>query len=409
MSSSPRTRPRKVALLFSSAYANMRQKAAGAVRYSKIYGPWDFFLAPRGLNDPFLPDFNEWRFDGVMGQNMTPEIVERIVRAGVPTVVFEPTYEQRNPEHPFSKFPTVRIDSEAIGRLAARYFIKRKFTQFAYVGEYERIYWSDVRVQSFADELAQRGFSCEIFEGDNDDKAATRRDDDLTRWLLALPKPIALLACNDHQGRRVLNRCLRAEISVPYQISVLGVDDDEFFCMTSNPALSSVATNAELGGYLGAQLLDSLFRGLPIEEKDLLYGPTGIVSRRSTATANVDDPSVVKALEFIRANNGCQIRVSDVVAHTGAPQRSLEHRFQKYLGSSIIAQIQKVRNETILRLVRETDAPVREIAAQVGFESSIRLCALFRAEYGTTISEYRRSRRAAEPENADANAPNGEK
>ncbi|MDO5552242.1 MAG: XylR family transcriptional regulator [Planctomycetia bacterium] len=386
----PRQRPLKVAVLFSPLYANLRQKAAGVARYSRLYGPWEFSVVPRGLQDPFLPDVSQWRPDGVIGQNLTPAIIDRIVDAKIPIIVFEPTYEQRREEHPFHGSPTVRIDSEAIGQLAAQYFLERHFSHFAYVCEYDNIYWSDVREEAFSRVLHDYGYPCDVYHGHNLHENMVDRDSDLERWLMQLPKPVAILACNDHQGRRVLNSCLRTDISVPYQASVLGVDNDEFFCMTANPMLSSIGTEAEWGGYQGAKMLDLLLRGETTAEKDILYGPTETVSRQSTAVTTLADPFVIKALEFIRINNGCQIRVSDVIHHVNVSQRTLENHFQTLLGTSIMDQIKKVRNETILRLVRETDTPVKEIALQVGFETSIHLCSVFRKEFGMTISTYRR-------------------
>jgi LacI family transcriptional regulator len=48
----------------------------------------------------------------------------------------------------------------------------------------------------------------------------------LSDWLISLPKPTSIMACNDDMGRSILEACKSAQIPVPEQIAVVGVDDD---------------------------------------------------------------------------------------------------------------------------------------------------------------------------------------
>jgi len=49
--------------------------------------------------------------------------------------------------------------------------------------------------------------------------------------------PIALLVCNDQRGREVHEACQGAEISIPYEIAVIWIDNDEILCDGRNCAI----------------------------------------------------------------------------------------------------------------------------------------------------------------------------
>ena len=43
------------------------------------------------------------------------------------------------------------------------------------------------------------------------------------------------MACNDDRGREVLEACRAAEIRVPEELAVIGVDNDELLCELADP------------------------------------------------------------------------------------------------------------------------------------------------------------------------------
>jgi len=82
----------------------------------------------------------------------------------------------------------------------------------------------------------------------------------MVQWSLKLPKPIGVLACNDFPGQHVLEACRVAQISVPDQVAVIGVDHDQVTCDFCQPSLSSVIPAADRIGYEAARMLDQLMR-----------------------------------------------------------------------------------------------------------------------------------------------------
>jgi len=57
--------------------------------------------------------------------------------------------------------------------------------------------------------------------------------------------------------------CTIADIKIPEEVAVLGVDDDEYFCNLTNPLLTSVKVPGEQVGYEAMKLLDAFISGAP--------------------------------------------------------------------------------------------------------------------------------------------------
>ena len=104
----------------------------------------------------------------------------------------------------------------------------------------------------------------------------------LSRWLLSLPKPCAVFAAFDQLARLVLEACADCGLSVPEQILVLGVDNEEFLCELTVPTLSSIQLDFESSGYMAGELCEAMLGGRDIASGPIRYGIRGIVEREST-------------------------------------------------------------------------------------------------------------------------------
>jgi len=62
----------------------------------------------------------------------------------------------------------------------------------------------------------------------------------LSAWLASLAPPTGLFVCYDIRGQQVLNACSGLGLSVPDDVGVIGVDDDDAIC----PLLGSNGANA---------------------------------------------------------------------------------------------------------------------------------------------------------------------
>ena len=119
-----------------------------------------------------------------------------------------------------------------------------------------------------------------------------------------MPKPIGLMTCNDDRGREVLDACRLAEVNVPEEAAVIGVDNDEVFCDLADPPLSSVAFNTRLGGYQAAELLHQMMTRRQVKDREVVIEPLRVIARRSTDAIAVADREVAAVLAFIRRTEG---------------------------------------------------------------------------------------------------------
>ncbi|MDD4871089.1 MAG: DNA-binding transcriptional regulator [Kiritimatiellae bacterium] len=385
--------PRVVVILETCVQPD-RQKLDGLLKYVRFYGPWHLHIIQNRVGEQRLAHFEAWNANGIIvGQSMF-DMEKLLARTKVPLVLIDPLPRHLAPGSPFSRFSTVRNDAVSVGVMAADYFLKQGFRNFAYVGEVLDRLWSRGRGQGFADRLRKTGFTCRIYP------SLTRQEINdwsveqakLTRWLAALPKPVALFAAMDIRARQVLDTCLINGIKVPDEVAILGVDNDEQLCLGSYPTLSSIECDMGQCGFMAAQLLDEQMRVKRRRKTDLTYGVKKIVVRQSThAVLPVQDRLIARALEFIQLNACEGIGVKDVVAYLKVSRRLAEIRFRKTCRHSILDEIQNVRLERVKRLMTETDFSIREITDRSGYQTDDHLRRMFKRHFGMTMQEYRRN------------------
>lgn len=103
------------------------------------------------------------------------------------------------------------------------------------------------------------------------------------------------------------------------------------------------------------------------------------------------DALVAEAQAWVATNYADPNPVASMAARVGLGERSLHRRFRRATGQSPLAYIQTVRIEEAKQMLETSDAPVDEIAAEVGYNEASSFRALFRRQVGVTASDYRRS------------------
>ena len=363
----------------------------GIFKYVRLYGPWELNIVTGGALEQKLPNFQSWKGSGVIGHIYNQQIADAVSATRLPTVIFDLNNAWKEAWYAKSQACQIQCDSIATGQMAAEYFIQKDFTSFAFVGDIRELNWSCWRKDAFIERLNRDKFTCWIYPSPlpNQKEWEIERKR-MIQWLKKLPKPIAIFATNDTRARQVLNACQAADIHIPYEAAVLSVDNDPLICETCIPSLSSIRLDVEAAGYAAAELLDKRMFGKHSSEKETVtYRPIEVVSRLSTQTTHVNDKLVIGALEYIRINAGLNIRVSDVASYLKVSPRWLEKRFNRALEYSVFDEIKRVRMQTILRFVSQTQQPFDQIARKCGFSSVNHLRKLFREKKGQTMSTYR--------------------
>lgn len=376
----------RVALLVETSMSYGREILHGVSQYMRANGPWTIYFEHRSLQDPAPPWLRGWHGDGII-TTLVPKFGSLVLGTGIPTVDLDD-------QTPRSDLPTVQSDHEAIGALAAEHLLERGFTCLAFVG-YPSFEWSRRRWAGFEASVRAAGYRCEQFANSHPvtwghQQAEWEAEvDDLARWVREYPKPLGLMACNDYRGIQVLHACRRANVAIPEEVAVIGVDNEVLACELAYPPLSSVVPDCRRIGYEAALMLDCMMNGEPhAVRKDI--PPLGLVTRQSTDIMAISDPVLAEAMRFIRLRACSGIRVEDVLEHVAVSRSVLQRRFRAGLGRTIHSAIASVRLSRAKALLAETDLPLPEVAHRVGYSSLEYLITSFRTLTGMTPGAFRK-------------------
>ncbi|MCJ7729517.1 MAG: substrate-binding domain-containing protein [Sedimentisphaerales bacterium] len=196
--------------------------------------------------------------------------------------------------------------------------------------------------------------------------------------------------CNDDRGQHVTEACENANLDVPYEVAVIGVDNDDQVCDISNPPLSSVALDVEKAGFQASELLDRIMAGEKMPPQTVTVRPTRVVTRQSSNIVAVEDKLVSQALQFIHQNAKRLIQVDDVIKDLSVSRRSLHDKFMKTLGRSVYDEIKRVRIDLISQMLLETDLSISDIAFSLGYDSTNHIARYFKQKMGVSPLDYRK-------------------
>ena len=381
---------RKVFLSIEQDRGYGRGLISGITQYSKLFGPWSFytrtpFYYRKSKKEQRAIDIiKQWRPDGIIMRE--DQDIEDIMTLGIPSIFI--TYTKIE----VPGCVALLGDHEVCGKLAAEHLIARGFKNFAFCGVPNK-YWSQYREESFKKRVKEAGFEvCSFPFSSSEMKINWLKDQGkLKKWLTKLPKPVGIMACTDDRAQNVIEACKAAELHVPQDVAVVGVDNDELLCGLVNPPLSSVSLDAFNAGYYAAESLDSIIKGkTPAPEKTIIAQATHVVIRQSSDIFAVDDQDIRIALRYISDNANQAIQVKDVADACGLTVRVLQRKFKCNLGKSVSDLIDKARIELICRILIESPKSINQIAHDIDFISENHFSRYFRRLMEVSPSAYRK-------------------
>jgi LacI family transcriptional regulator len=261
------------------------------------------------------------------------------------------------------------------------------------------MWYSQERCAGFREVIEADGGKCSVFESPSSFRAmwtAQWQSNELDEWLLGLPRPCGLMATHDFRAWALIESCRRLGILVPYEIAVVGVDDNPGICNSCNPQLTSVRPNSREVGYRAAELLNSLMEYPSKKTPCVRVKPDRISERGSTDTIAVDDPTLQKAVDYIHSNFKSQINVADVARMLGVSRRWLSSLFHEQFGKTPHDYMADIRIEWAKDLLAEVPLlPLKDVARRCGFASADRLNRVFRRTTGSSPRSFRESKLAA--------------
>ena len=123
-----------IAVLDTPALKGTRSELRGIIDYAERHGPWRLlFLESRDEEQVF--DYAKLGCDAVVACKLSQSEVLPIAKLKVPVVLCAPLGGLVGAGTPLADFPVVRMDSRAVGAMAAKYYLERGYRSFAYVGD----------------------------------------------------------------------------------------------------------------------------------------------------------------------------------------------------------------------------------------------------------------------------------
>jgi LacI family transcriptional regulator len=380
-----------IALLVPAAGGYSRGICRGVATYALERDDWLIFPYERAEFMKLPVWLKKGHIDGIIGFISNRDLGGQITSLGVPIVDVQGEGNCPNS-------PVIDTDPGIVGQLAADFFIQAGFIHFAYCG-YPGIFFSDRRSQAFCGNLAARGREVAVYTPPPRISATIslqfremrglEYEPALAIWLAELPKPIAILACNDTRGQQIITACRDLGISMPQDVSVIGIDNDEILCRLCRPTMTSIAPDSEGIGVLAAEMLSRILGGEAVEPRLYNHPPLRVVERQSTDITTAQHPVVMAASRIIRDRACHGISVEQISELAGCSRSTLDNLFLKYLGRSVAREITRIRLSHGMRLLENSTLSVEKVARECGFPSATYFCRFFKREAGTTPALFR--------------------
>lgn len=349
-------------------YSFSRELWRGIVRYSYENNRWAIF--PGSMQELLVDNLNH--YDGAIAMVVSQGDADRLRARGMPLV---------NVSNRGLNITSVVNDDLEIGKLSANYLMNKGYKHFAFVGD--DTFLSLQREEGLRKQLETVGHTCRTLINPS--------DEEIQAWLDQSEISTAILCTDDQRSFRVMRSCWLLDIPVPQHLAILGVNNDETYCLSSSIGLSSVMLASEKIGYLAAKLLDDLINDRAPPETILRVPPLNVISRISTDMQSIQDGLVRKALCYIQDNVHRSIRVNDLLDYLSVSRRTLERRFKEKLGHSPHFAINRARVEVAKKLLEATDMKMEDIAEHCGFSEARILYRNFRLVAGISPAKYRKN------------------
>jgi LacI family transcriptional regulator len=200
-----------VLLVFMTRFEECAAMLKGIAHYERSHRPWAAFLddEARAEVDPQWLRSKHWH--GVISRHTTPALVKSCAELGLPLV-------DLNDCPPVPGVPKIRPDNTAMGHMGAEHFIERGYRHFGFTG-FAELGWSGERRDGFVEALQLAGFGCDVLDaqypGDLTPFWDAKQTTALNAWLRRLPRPTAIMACNDMRALQVVSAAQTAGLLVP--------------------------------------------------------------------------------------------------------------------------------------------------------------------------------------------------
>jgi LacI family transcriptional regulator len=363
-----------------------RQKLQGAQKYANAHG-WSVNIIEdcRRVTD-ISRLLKLWKPNGCIADCAGVSNAFNPKAFGSTPVVFL----NRSAGEPSDNIASVYHNQRQSALAASKEIIRLGRSHFAFISLYGNSTWSNIRKGVFSRILAIHGFVPAVFTADIlNATSQTHIQKDLRNFLQNLPKPSGVFAANDTTAREVISTANALGLSIPDDLAVVSIDNNELIAANITPSLSSVEINFNEAGFFAAQLLDQQMQMPGIRLKNIFFGPLRVVRRASSDPLRKRDACVEAARERIIHDAATGLTAADVTQMFPCSRRMAEIRFRKATGMSIGDAILEARFTVVLSLLKRKEIRLEAIADLSGWKSPAVLRQYFKRKTGISMREWR--------------------
>jgi len=384
-----KTRPPKIALALPES------KPWGITRFlngiNDYAGAHDWLLTACPVDPESSDDFpldlsrlNSWQVDGVIVHANNLKQLDLFRKWRIPMVNIGGDMNFN------CQIPRLAFDNQLIGRLAAGHLIGLGLKNLVYHGVQGRWY-SDERLKGFKQAALESNLEIKSFLLPHMARDAlwNERYEPIKHWLKTLPLPAGLFAVQDYRALIILTACREIGLRVPEDVAVVGSDNNLMVCEFTTPTLTSVCVNAYRMGYESAKLLDRLMQGGTPPPTPVLIAPSEVVARASTDVLHADEPTVKRAIQFMRQNYSKSFTMYDVAEAARVSRRHIEMQFRAERKTSPAIFLVNLRLQKAKAMLADRDRkPTEEIARACGFRNGKNMRAAFHRVFNASPSSF---------------------
>ena len=380
--------PHRIALLFNANKVYDRHVLTGIGQYlTSTRVEWDLFMEEDFLSRTV--GIHHWRGDGIIADFDDPVVGETLAGMPLPVVAVGGSYADAS-QYP-KGIPYVGTDNAKLVRLAYDHLIDQGLQRFAFYGlpPTPGNRWAMEREQAFLAMTRADHLEGIVFRGSPTSAGGWGvAQEAMADWVRALPKPIGIIAVTDARARHLLQACIVADVPVPAEIAVVGIDNDPMAQLLSRIPLTSVIQGAEEMGHTAARLLHQMLHGGRIAEQRIIVPPKGINVQASSRHVPMNNPLVMRAQHYIRHYACLGIKTDQVADYVGVSRTLLEQHFKRETKLTVHQAILRHKLDTAQAMLADASVPLADVAVRSGFTSLQYMYAVFRRELGCTPRQY---------------------
>ena len=380
------TRIRRIVVIGLPIFQSVGNLGSVAIaNYTERQGNWRVVFAAEASAEA-LRFLRKIECDGAIVRILSPAMRREAQKIQVPVINVSSWLEQ-------TSIPTVRHDYRTCGRIAAEYLLGKGYRRFGCVvvpGE-----CVPRRFEQFNQTLLSRGIRPEIFQL-HSPKPFLRLPLSLderkrfANWVRTLSPPAALVLMDDWDAPALMRTCESEGFRIPRDLAILSIGIHSETLASCPVPLTAVQEDHEGQMKRVVEDLELMMSSKSRSGGVVEIAPLGVVERASTASDAIEDRSVAKVVEYLKANLGKTVSISRLANTMAISRATLDRRFQDELGLSphkfVISERIKLAQHLI---TNEPSMTLDAISRQSGFLDRRRLNLVFRQFAGVSPAKWR--------------------